>query len=86
MDVNVDDWEMSSTTERRIVMSKGFLDMSKAEQEAAFAKFQRLQANEQKAAERAKRLRVKNALLVEKAKASGIEVSDREIDEYIAKM
>ena len=48
--------------------------------------FQKLLNDKMKSDLRSKRLRVKNQMLIEKAKAANIEVTDKEIDDYIANM
>lgn len=67
-------------------MGKNITEMNQKEQDALLAELAKLRANEMKAKQRSERLRVKNTLMVQKAVAAKITVSDEEIDAYIKNM
>ena len=65
---------------------KNVTQMTVAEQEALMKEYAALKEQKVKAAERAERLRIKNTILVQKATAAKLTVSDEEIAAYIKNM
>lgn len=65
---------------------KTLTTMNKQELEAAQKEFEAFKKQKEASAARAEKLRVKNTLLLKKAKEAGLQVSDAEVDAYIAAM
>lgn len=65
---------------------KTLTTMTKQELEAAQKEFEAFKKQKEVAAARAEKLRVKNTLILKKAKETGITVSDEEVDAYIKSM